>query len=69
MKAVLVTGGAGYIGSHIVRRLLHEGRRVVVLDDLSEGHAAAVGGGDPPEPTVFGGPACAHSFPLPRSRL
>ena len=46
MKAVLVTGGAGYIGSHIVRRLLHEGRRVVVLDDLSEGHALAVGNAD-----------------------
>jgi len=46
MKAVLVTGGAGYIGSHIVRRLLEDGRRVVVIDDLSEGHAAAVGAAD-----------------------
>jgi UDP-glucose 4-epimerase len=46
MQAVLVTGGAGYIGSHIVRRLLEDGRRVVVIDDLSEGHAAAVGDAD-----------------------
>ncbi|WP_434741528.1 UDP-glucose 4-epimerase GalE [Micromonospora sp. SH-82] len=33
----LVVGGAGYIGSHVVRRLRAEGRRLVVLDDLSTG--------------------------------
>ena len=43
MSAVLVTGGAGYIGSHIVRRLVEQGRKVIVLDDLSEGHSAALG--------------------------
>lgn len=42
---VLVTGGAGYIGSHTVRALLAQGHDVTVLDNLSRGHRAAV----PPE--------------------
>lgn len=42
---LLITGGAGYIGSH-VNRLLHEtGIETVVLDDLSDGHPEAVVGG------------------------
>ena len=34
---ILVTGGAGYIGSHVVLRLCDEGHEIVVLDDLSLG--------------------------------
>jgi UDP-glucose 4-epimerase len=41
-NAVLVTGGAGYIGSHTVRALRAAGRDVVVLDSLELGRAAAV---------------------------
>ena len=41
-KAVLLTGGAGYIGSHVALDLLKEGYQVIILDDLSRGFAAAV---------------------------
>ena len=42
--SLLVTGGAGYVGSHTLRELLERGEKVVVLDDLSEGHRSAVQG-------------------------
>ena len=42
MSTVLVTGGAGYDGSVCCRQLLDRGHKVVVLDDLSTGHATAV---------------------------
>jgi UDP-glucose 4-epimerase len=41
-RRVLVTGGAGFVGSHVARALALRGDAVVVLDDLSQGHRAAV---------------------------
>ena len=40
MKPIIVTGGAGFIGSHLVERLLADGKSVVVIDDLSTGNLA-----------------------------
>ena len=51
MARVLVTGGAGYVGSVCCSRLLEQGHEVTVVDDLSTGHAAAV-------------PECAVSYQL-----
>src|SRR5436309_12989426 len=45
---LLVTGGAGYVGSVVAAQLLEAGHQVVVLDDLSAGHADAV-----PDGAVF----------------
>lgn len=43
--AILVCGGAGYIGSHMVAALLEKGEEVVILDNLQKGHRDAVLGG------------------------
>ena len=45
-KGILVTGGAGYIGSHVVAMLGEAGERVVTLDNLSTGFAESVLYGD-----------------------
>lgn len=42
MPTILVTGGAGYIGSHTVYQLRQQGFTVVVIDDLSKGHVTSV---------------------------
>ncbi|MDF7674763.1 UDP-glucose 4-epimerase GalE [Acetobacteraceae bacterium ESL0709] len=45
----LITGGAGYIGSHVAQRLLDTGHDVVILDNLSTGHKDAI----PPEAEFY----------------
>ena len=46
-QRVVVTGGAGFVGSNIVRRLLQEGARVVVLDDFYTGTLENLPAADP----------------------
>jgi len=46
MKTILVVGGAGYIGSHMVKMLLNTGYQVITLDNLSKGYREAVLGGE-----------------------
>ena len=63
--SILVTGGAGYIGSHVVRQLTERGERVVVLDNLSTGFADAVIGaelvvGDMADRALVDGVLAAH---------
>ncbi len=42
MSNILITGGAGYIGSHVVRGLLHLGYKPIIYDNLQTGHREAV---------------------------
>jgi UDP-glucose 4-epimerase len=64
---VLVCGGAGYIGSHMVRQLRAAGHDPVVFDNLSQGHAAAVADvplvrGDLLDPAALAQVFAAHEF-------
>ena len=43
MSVVFITGGAGFIGSHLCDRLLAEGHRVIAVDDLTTGRIANLG--------------------------
>jgi UDP-glucose 4-epimerase len=45
MSEILVVGGAGYIGSHVIIELMNKNKQIVVLDDLSTGSKKAVLGG------------------------
>jgi len=42
MSTILVTGGAGYIGSHVVKELLHQNYKPIVFDNLQTGHRKAI---------------------------
>jgi nucleoside-diphosphate-sugar epimerase len=44
MKKILVTGGAGFVGSNLVKRLVHGGNEVVILDDMSRGKPGRLNG-------------------------
>ncbi|MGN9164408.1 UDP-glucose 4-epimerase GalE [Tissierellaceae bacterium HCP3S3_D8] len=41
--AILITGGAGYIGSHTVRYFLEQGKEIVIVDNLQSGHRESIG--------------------------
>ncbi len=46
MGYIVVVGGAGYIGTHMVKRLLDDGHEVIIIDNLSTGHADLLPGGE-----------------------
>ena len=58
---VLVTGGAGYVGSHTVRELLAARHDVIVYDNLSTGHSE-LADGVPLSPTSRTMPLCSRLF-------
>lgn len=58
----LVTGGAGYIGSHVIRAMRDAGKRIVVLDDLSTGSRSRVQDFPLVEASVFDKPSLLRAF-------
>ncbi len=62
MSAVLVTGGAGYIGSHAAKALRRAGYDVVIYDNLSAGHRAAALGAPLVEGDIHDGPRVARAL-------
>ncbi len=64
---ILLTGGAGYVGSHVLRKLLAAGHSAVIFDNLTNGHAEAVRGteiirGDVLDPAALDALFRAHRF-------
>lgn len=62
MKRIAVTGGAGYIGSHMCRQLAGHGHEVVVIDDLSGGHREAVRWGRLVQCSLLDAPALSRAL-------
>ena len=56
MKTILVAGGAGYIGSHMVALLVKRGYEVIVADNLRTGHWQAI-----QKPMLAGLPSCVST--------
>ncbi len=65
MSAILVTGGAGYIGSHVVRELLHRNYQPIVLDNLQSGHRDAAKDAPPHRRRPVGPKETKRDFSIP----